>query len=135
MAYFSCNFLMSSSEFGRLPTKAVLYKLDSIDKEKLSYTSKEDVDELGVVILSYLSHIDRKVDKLYKLLLDAEEGDFSDEELADSPVGDLVPSSYQASVLASGPSGRPLKRSRADFGPFPSFGPTDLPKNNPYFKE
>jgi len=128
---------MSSSEFGRAPTKAVLYKLDSVDKEKLTYTSAENVDELGVVLLSYLSHIDRKVDKLYKLLLDAQEEDYSDEELADSPVGDLVPSSYQASVLASasGPSGRPLKRSRTDFGPFPSFGPTDLPKNNPYFQK
>lgn len=133
---------MSSSEFGRAPTKAVLYKLDSVDKEKLTYTSAENVDELGVVLMCYLSHIDRKVDKLYKLLLAEQESDntedfSSSEELADSPVGDLVPSSYQASVLASasGPSGRPLKRSRTDFGPFPSFGPTDLPKNNPYFKK
>lgn len=130
---------MASSEFGRLPSLAILSNLEGKEEEKLTFTPKY-VDDFSV-IASYLGHIDRKINKLYELLLEAKEDELWDtenmgvsEEVAESSEDDLVPSDYQTSLFESGPSGRPLKRSRADFGPFPSFGPTDLPKNNPYFQ-
>lgn len=121
---------MSASDLSRLPTFRRLSELcDSHpDKDKLTYTPPSYADDFSA-IATYLNHIDRKVDKLYKLLLDAREDEFSDEELMASSDEDFVPSDYpHPAQSTSGPSGRPLKRTRTDFGPFPSFGPTDYPK-------
>lgn len=104
-------------------------------EEKVLVVCKSHASDLRSISVS-ISQLNRRLDKLYFLLLDMDSEDASGDELSeDSMSVDLsqIPPIITEADLVGYHQPRNLKRSRTEPVPFASFGPNHPPVNNPYF--